>query len=133
MRSSKVIQELRLKSKPENERFISKNLDISREVYNILKDKNLTQKDFAKELGKNESEISKWLSGLHNLTLKSIAKMEAILDTDIIITPQKAKLQYEVFKYVPFVVNVNSNELDHSNGREENVLFDSKYSFNEVA
>jgi len=133
MRSSKIIQELRSKITPENERFISKNLDISREVYSILKDKNLTQKDFANKLGKKESEVSKWLSGLHNLTLKSIIKMEMILDTDIIITPQKAKLQYEVIKYVPFIVNVNSEKEDKAIEQEESVFFDSKFNFNEVA
>ena len=133
MRSSKIIQELRSKITPENERFISKNLDISREVYSILKDKNLTQKDFANKLGKKESEVSKWLSGLHNLTLKSIIKMETILDTDIIITPQKAKLQYEVIKYVPFIVNVNSEKEDKAIEQEESVFFDSKFNFNEVA
>lgn len=78
----------------ENTRFVDKNLDISEQVHTLLEQKGITQKQFAQMLGKNESEVSKWLSGLHNLTLKSIAKMEAVLGEDIIITPQQAQTHY---------------------------------------
>ncbi|MCB9234169.1 MAG: helix-turn-helix transcriptional regulator [Bacteroidia bacterium] len=66
---------------------IAKALDISDQVHAILQKKGMDQKDLAKKLGKSESEVSKWLSGLHNLTLKSIAKMEAALGEDLILTP----------------------------------------------
>ncbi len=78
----------------ENTRFVDKNLDISEQVYALLEQKGLTQKQFAQMLGKSESEVSKWLSGLHNLTLKSIAKMEVALGEDIVITPQQAQARY---------------------------------------
>jgi len=78
----------------ENARFTDKNLDISEQVYALLEKKGLSQKEFAQLLGKNESEVSKWLSGLHNLTLKSIARMEAALGEDIIITPQQTQAKY---------------------------------------
>ena len=35
-------------------------------------------------MGENPSEVSKWLCGTHNLTIKSIVKMETALDVDII-------------------------------------------------
>ena len=69
------------------ERFVDKNLEISQQVYAYLDDRGWSQKEFARELGKSEAEISKWLSGTHNLTLRSIAKMEAVLEKDIIVTP----------------------------------------------
>ena len=78
----------------ENIRFVDKNLGISEQVCAILERRGLTQKEFARMLGKSESEVSKWLSGLHNLTLKSIARMEAALGEDIIITPQQANIRY---------------------------------------
>ena len=34
-------------------------------------------------LGKRPSEVTKWLSGLHNLTLKSITKMEVALGVNL--------------------------------------------------
>lgn len=76
---------------PVNEKYIQKNLDISMQVTEYLDELGWTQKEFADKMGKSESEISKWLSGMHNLTLKSIAKMEAVLGRDIILTPHHAK------------------------------------------
>lgn len=121
-----LIQELREKAKPENKRFISINLDISSQIYAFLRQKKLTQKDFAKAIGKNESEVSKWLSGSHNLTLKSIAKMEAVLNENIILTPQKACEKYKSIKYVPLTVyaNINKPKEDLSKKFEDEVIFE---------
>ncbi len=76
------------------ERFVDKNLDICEQVYALLRERGWTQKELAKAMGKSESEISKWLSGTHNLTLRSIAKLEAALGADIILTPQKAQKKF---------------------------------------
>lgn len=68
---------------PEIDRFIERNLEITQKVCVILKQRDIKKNEFAKMLGKRPSEITKWLSGLHNLTLKSITKMEAILDVNL--------------------------------------------------
>jgi len=103
-----------------NKQYVSKNLDISQQVFAILKEKGWTQKDLAKKLGKYESDVSRMLSGLQNLTLKTITKLETILETDIILTPLKAKQQFETVKYVPMKVevkqNIDTNILDTSPG-----------------
>jgi len=44
----------------------------------------MSQKELASKLGKRESEVSKWLSGEHNLTVKSLLKMEAVLGKPIV-------------------------------------------------
>lgn len=69
---------------PEIERFVSRNLAITEKVSAILKEKGIKKGDFAKMLGKTPSEVSKWLTGSHNLTLKSITKMEIALGVDLI-------------------------------------------------
>ena len=95
------------------ERFVDKNLDISQQVYALLKAKGWSQKDFAREIGKSDAEISKWLSGTHNLTLRSIAKMEAVLEADIILTPLKAFESIpEKIKYVTLTVYANTNKMN---------------------
>lgn len=68
------------------QRFVEKNLDISDRVHAHLKERGWSQRDLAEALGKKEAEISKWLSGTYNLTLRDIAKMEAALGKDIILT-----------------------------------------------
>ncbi len=93
------------------ERFVDKNLDISQQVFAILEEKGWNQSDLAKALEKSDAEISKWLSGTHNLTLRSIAKMEAALDADIIVTPKKAKDKYKEIAYVTLKVRANINEI----------------------
>jgi transcriptional regulator with XRE-family HTH domain len=79
--------------------FIEKSFDIVDEVDFILEKQNKNRAVLASQLNKNESEISKWLSGLHNLTIKSISKIEASLGETIISTPsQEAKKYEEIFK-----------------------------------
>ena len=58
--------------------------EIAERISEVLKAKNLTQKDFAQKLHKRESEISKWLTGRHNFTMQTIAKIETALGCKLI-------------------------------------------------
>lgn len=79
---------------PEIERFIEKNLAITEKVRIALEEKGWTQSDFAQQLGKRPSEVTKWLSGMHNLTLKSIIKMESVLGIDLLPTQKETTYTY---------------------------------------
>ena len=57
---------------------------IAERISEILKMKNLTQKAFANQLHKRESEISKWMTGRHNFTMQTIAKIEIALGCKLI-------------------------------------------------
>ena len=57
---------------------------IAERISEILKAKGLTQKDFARLLNKRDSEISKWLTGRHNFTTQTIARIETALDSKLI-------------------------------------------------
>ncbi len=57
-------------------------------INEILQAKGLTQKALAESLNKNPSEIHKWLSGEHNFTLRSIAKLEAELGETLLVVPE---------------------------------------------
>lgn len=59
-------------------------IDIANKICAILKKKKMTQRDLAMKLGKRENEISRWLSGSHNFTIGTIAKIEASLGQQII-------------------------------------------------
>ncbi len=41
----------------------------------IIREKNINQKQLAKIMGKTEAEVSRWLGGTHNFTLRTIAKI----------------------------------------------------------
>jgi plasmid maintenance system antidote protein VapI len=57
---------------------------IADKLDSILKEKGLSQKDFAKLIGKTEAEVCRWLCGTHNFTLKTIAKISSVLDVQLI-------------------------------------------------
>ncbi len=50
----------------------------------VLKEKGMTQKDLAEALGKNESEVSKWMRGTHNFTIRTLARISNVLGSQII-------------------------------------------------
>lgn len=84
---SKVAQEI-LKETPEETRiFVRQYADIVVRINDLLKQKGYTQKELAKKMDKRPSEINKWLKGAHNITLKTLAKMEAVLGAPIISVP----------------------------------------------
>ena len=58
--------------------------DIIARLDAILKQKNMTQKDLARKMGRLEAAISRWTSGFPNLTLKSIAEISTALDEPLI-------------------------------------------------
>jgi len=58
--------------------------DIAERVDNILHEKHLTQRDLARLTGKRESEVSKWLTGRHNFTMKTIALISSALRQPIL-------------------------------------------------
>lgn len=71
-----------------NAKLRQKNHMIINRVRLIYHVKQIKQKDIARMLGKKPSEISKWLSGEHNLTLKSLIMLEVVLEEDIIFAPK---------------------------------------------
>ena len=64
--------------------FVRQYTNIVLRINNILKAKGYNQKDLALRMNKKPSEINKWLKGNHNLTLKTLAKLEAELGESII-------------------------------------------------
>jgi transcriptional regulator with XRE-family HTH domain len=54
------------------------------------------QKDLADRMNKKPSEINKWLKGNHNLTLKTIARLEAELGDSIICAVQSKRKRQSV-------------------------------------
>ena len=50
----------------------------------ILREKNISQKQLAKKMGKTEAEVSRWLGGTHNFTLRTIAKISDALGVTLL-------------------------------------------------
>lgn len=91
-----IMQAIRETTPPEVNRQVDIAVQISNRVYELLGEKEMTQKDLAKKLGKTETEVSRWLSGTHNLTIATIAKLSVALEDDLITTTQKSS---DIVKY----------------------------------
>ncbi len=76
--------------------FVRISMDIATQINYYLNQKNLTQRELAVKLGKKESEISKWLSGNHNFTIKTIANIEEAIGEEIISVPLFAKKEIKL-------------------------------------
>jgi ribosome-binding protein aMBF1 (putative translation factor) len=53
----------------------------------LLKKKGMTQRMLAQKLGKKESEISKWLTGRHNFTTNTLARLALALGEEVVVVP----------------------------------------------
>ena len=97
MKTNKLLDEIRQTMSPEMKRQMELSVKISNRIYEILEEKGLSQKDFARLLGKTETEVSRWLSGTHNMTMATIAKISEALDTDIVqvSTRRRCKKNYQ--------------------------------------
>ena len=82
-----MIDEVRRSITPEMKLQMEMSVAVANRIYNILEEKGMSQKDFAHILGKTETEVSRWLSGTHNLTLSTISKVSVALGEDIVIIP----------------------------------------------
>jgi transcriptional regulator with XRE-family HTH domain len=71
--------------------FVDLHADLVVYINQLLREKNLSQKELADKLGKQPSEISKWLSSEHNFTLRSLAKLSAELGEPLLKVPKRKK------------------------------------------
>ncbi len=86
-------------------RFVDHSFNIVNKIHAILEKQAKTQRDLAILLGKSESEISKWMQGTHNFTLKSISKIESVLKVNLfevlkedeVVVKTKVALFYTTF------------------------------------
>ncbi|MBR1627607.1 MAG: helix-turn-helix transcriptional regulator [Bacteroidales bacterium] len=57
---------------------------VSNKIAVLMQSKGLSKKEFAEQMGKNPSEITKWLSGQHNFTLRTIAEISAFFKSPML-------------------------------------------------
>lgn len=84
MKTNKILDEIRSQISPEVKKQLEISVSLANRVYDILEARGMSQKDLAKLLGKTETEVSRWLSGTHNLTIATIAKISVALGEDLI-------------------------------------------------
>ena len=84
MKRNKKIQDRIKKIPDEILDFVDTSFEIVDRIHTLLEEKGMEQKDLAVLLEKSESEISKWMSGTHNFTIKTLSKIQSVLEAPII-------------------------------------------------
>ena len=64
---------------------------VSNRIYELMKQRGLTKLQFAQALGKKPSEVTKWLSGQHNFTLRTISMLSTFFGQPLIHIYDNAK------------------------------------------
>ena len=89
MKTNRIMDDIRSTISPEMKLQMELSVAIANRIYDILEEKKMSQKEFAQLMGKTETEVSRWLSGTHNLTLSTICKISAALDEEVVTVPRK--------------------------------------------
>ena len=91
MKTNKIMDEIRGTIPPALKMQMELSVAIANRIYDILEEKDMSQKEFARLMGKTETEVSRWLSGTHNLTLATLCKISVALGEDIIIVSDRQR------------------------------------------
>lgn len=107
---------------PHTREMIRLNVGVANRIYDILEERNMSQKEFASLLHKSEAEVSRWLSGTHNFTMSTIAAINAALHEDVLTVPEK---QRYIFISLPrdFTKGIPANS------KESNRIYQSVFCY----
>lgn len=85
---------------------------IAKRINDILKKKGWSKTDLAKATGKKTPVVTKWMSGTHNFTMRTIAEIEVALGEEIITvkqykpkSPRPAPKPYQMTRPASLYVN----------------------------
>ena len=85
IKRSNIIEARRVKVSPDVRRRVEISFMIADRIHELLQKRGLKQKDLAERMNKNESEISKWMRGSHNITLETMSQIECVLGDPILM------------------------------------------------
>ena len=84
MSASSMFQKELAKIPAEMKKQVDMSWAIADKIDPLLKARGLSQKEFAHLMGKTEPEVSRWVGGTHNFTLRTLAKISTVLGEDVI-------------------------------------------------
>lgn len=76
--------EMLVNTSPAIQQEVAMEFAVSNRIYELMSQRGLTKLQFAQALGRKPSEITKWLSGQHNFTLKTLTMLSAFFGEPLI-------------------------------------------------
>lgn len=86
MKTNELMNKIRNATPPEVKTQVDMQVAIANRIFELMEEQGMNQKLLAQKMNKTETEVSRWLSGTHNLTIATIAKLSVVLHDNIICT-----------------------------------------------
>ncbi len=87
--ASEIFQKLLNNVPSETKAEIRLSMSIAVRISDLMQEKNLTKSEFARQISKDPAEITRWLSGMHTFTTKTLGKLELFFGQPILIVPNE--------------------------------------------
>ena len=81
--AAKLFDQIVAETPPELKKQLDMSFAIADKLDATLKERGMNQKEFAHMIGHTQAEVSRWLSGTHNFTLATLAKISVALDVKL--------------------------------------------------
>lgn len=107
--NSSLLDDLLQTISPEEQKNTNRRMMLAAKIYDAMKAKGWNQTQFAREMGKKDSEISKWLSGTHSFNADTLWAIGDKLDIDL-LPVTKQQQNNIVIKYEPIVVKSDMHD-----------------------
>lgn len=76
--------EMLASTSPAIQQEVSLEFAISNRIYELMTERGISKLQLARALGKRPSEVTKWLSGQHNFTIRTIALLSSFFGETLI-------------------------------------------------
>jgi transcriptional regulator with XRE-family HTH domain len=73
------------------DRFLDKCTDIGDQIYELMKERDMSQRDLARTVDKSESYVSRLLAGGVNATMRTVTEFEEALGAEVLVAPMYAR------------------------------------------
>lgn len=85
MRTIKTsFKEMLAGTSPEIQQEVSMQFAISNRICELMAKRGLSKKELAQALGKRPCEVTKWLSGQHNFTIRTLSMLSTFFEEPVV-------------------------------------------------
>jgi ribosome-binding protein aMBF1 (putative translation factor) len=109
---SEEVEEIKKLITPERREQSKKRMLLAARIDDKIRDRGLSNQEFAYMMGKKPSEISKWLSGTHNFTTETLWEIERVLNIQLVAGPISPSREQELNEMKAFVAEEVMKALD---------------------
>jgi ribosome-binding protein aMBF1 (putative translation factor) len=109
---SEEVEEIKRLITPERREQSKKRMLLAARIDDKIRDRGLSNQEFAYMMGKKPSEISKWLSGTHNFTTETLWEIERVLNIQLVAGPISPSREQELNEMKAFVAEEVMKALD---------------------